>query len=93
MRRGLNQPMRNLALAHLLLAEAGADRAVYALCAPDEHPTIWRRLDEVKSAFPDTDRRTIRALAASVVASLHPDGGSAFHQHYQDPGLTPTLAP
>ena len=41
-RRGLSQPMRNLALAHLLLAEADADRVVYALCAPDEHPTIWR---------------------------------------------------
>ncbi len=82
-RRGLSQPMRKLALAHLLLVEAEADRAVYALCAPDEHPTIWRRLDEVRSAFPDTDRRTIRAMAASVVASLHPDGGSAFHRHYR----------
>ena len=91
-RRGLSQPMRNLALAHLLLAEAEADRVVYALCAPDEHPTIWRRLDEVRSAFPDTDRRTIRPLAASVVASLHPDGGSAFHRHYQGPGLRPSLA-
>jgi hypothetical protein len=94
-RRGLNQPMRNLALAHLLLAEAEAeaDRAVYALCGPDGHPTIWRRLDEARSAFPDTDRRTIRPLAASLVASLHPDGGSAFHQHYQAPELTPGLAP
>ena len=92
-RRGLSQPMRNLALAHLLLAEAEADRVVYALCAPDGHTTIWRRLDEVRSAFPDTDRRIIRPLAASVVASLHPDGGSAFHQHYVGPGLSPSLAP
>lgn len=92
-RRGLSQPMRNLALAHLLLAETEADRIVYALCAPDGHPTIWRRFDEVRSAFPDTDRRTIRAVAASVVASLHPDGGSAFHQHYQTPELTPSLDP
>lgn len=92
-RRGLSQPMRNLALAHLLLAEVEADRIVYALCAPDGHPTIWRRLDEVKSAFPDTDRRTIRAMTASVVASLHPDGGSAFNQHYRAPGLTPGRAP
>jgi hypothetical protein len=52
-----------------------------------------RRLDEARSAFPDTDRRTIRPLAASVVASLHPDGGSAFHQHYQGPGLKPSLSP
>jgi hypothetical protein len=92
-RRGLNQPMRNLALAHLLLAEAEADRIVYALCGPDGHPTIWRRLDEARSAFPDTDQRTIRPLTASVVASLHPDGGSAFHQHYQGPELKPSLTP
>ena len=92
-RRGLNQPMRNLALAHLLLDEAEANRVVYALCAPDGHPTIWRRLDEVRSAFPDTDRRTIRPMAAHVIASLHPDGGSAFHQHYQAPELTPSLDP
>jgi Restriction Endonuclease associating with ARP len=87
-RRGLSQPMRNLALAHLMLAEAEADRVVYARCAPDGHPTIWRRLNEVRSAFPDTDRRIIRPLAASVVASLHPDEGSAFYQHYQGPELT-----
>jgi hypothetical protein len=92
-RRGLSQPMRNLALAHLLLAEAETDRVVYALCAPEGHPTIWRRLDEVRSAFPDTDRRTIRPMAAHVIASLHPDGGSAFHQHYQTPELTPSLDP
>jgi hypothetical protein len=89
-RRGLSQPMRNLALGHLLLAEADADRVVYALCAPDEHPTIWRRLDEVRSAFSDTDQRTIRAMPASVVASLHPDGGGAFHQRYQASGLAPS---
>jgi len=83
--RGRNQ-------GQLLLAEAEADRVIYALCAPDRHPTIWRRLDEVRSAFPDTDRRTIRPLAASVVASLYPDGGSAFHQHYQGPGLSPSFA-
>ena len=62
---GRRHPVRNLALAHLLLAEAEADRVVYALCAPDGHPTIWRRLDGVRSAFPDTDRRTIRPMAAS----------------------------
>ncbi len=92
-RRGLNQPMRNLALAHFLLDEAEANRVVYALCAPDGHPTIWRRLDEVRSAFPDTERRTIRPMAAHVIASFHPDGGSAFHQHYQAPELTPSLDP
>ncbi len=43
----------------------------------------------------DIHRKQITSgyLAASVVASLHPDGGSAFHQHYQASGLTPSRAP
>jgi hypothetical protein len=48
-RRGLSQPMRSLALAHLLLAEAEAEHVVYSLCAPDGHAAIWRRPDEVSS--------------------------------------------
>jgi hypothetical protein len=32
-------------------------------------------------------------MAAHVIASLHPDGGNAFHQHYQAPELTPSLDP
>lgn len=85
-RRSLSQPMRSLALAHLLLSEAEADQVVYGLCAPDGHKGIWRRFDEVRCAFPDTDQRTIRPLAAQVVASLHPDRGSAIREHYPAPG-------
>jgi hypothetical protein len=81
------------AIARALRLETDETAHLNALAAPDGHPTIWRRFDEVRSAFPDTDRRTIRAVAASVVASLHPDGGSAFHQHYQTPELTPSLDP
>lgn len=81
-RRGLNQPMRNLALAHLLLADGEADRVTYALCAPEAHPTIWRRFDEVTSVFPDLDERTIRPLPMATVANLHPDGGAAFYSRY-----------
>lgn len=81
-RRSLSQPMRNLALAHLLLAESDADRAVYAVCAPESHKVIWRRFREVQAAFPDTYRRTIRAVTAEQIASLHADGGAAFDAHY-----------
>jgi hypothetical protein len=81
-RRGLNQPMRNLALAHLMLAGDEADRVTYALCAPEAHPTIWRRFDEVALAFPDSPERTIRPLPAGFVAGLHPDGGRGYTAHY-----------
>jgi hypothetical protein len=81
-RRSLNQPMRNLALAHLLLNAGEAERVVCALCAPAGHPTIWRRFGELRDAFPDTARRTIRGLTAEQVASLHADGGAAIAALY-----------
>lgn len=81
-RRGKNQPMRNLALAHLLLDEAEADRVAYVLCAPERHATIWRRFAEIRDMFPDTSRRTIRPLTAEQVAEIQPDEGAAFAQHY-----------
>jgi hypothetical protein len=81
-REGLNQPMRNLALAHLLLATGETDRVVFALCAPAQHPTIWRRFAETRAAFPDTPNRTLVALTAEQVAMMHPDGGTALAAHY-----------
>jgi len=81
-RRSLNQPMRNLALAHLLLDADEADSVVYALCAPANHPTIWRRFTELRAAFPDTERRTIRPITAEQIASFHADGGTAIAARY-----------
>jgi hypothetical protein len=86
-RQSLNQPMRNLALAHLLLDTDEADRVVYALCAPENHPTIWRRFGELCSAFPDTKQRTIRPVTAEQIASLHTDGGAAIATRYRARGL------
>jgi hypothetical protein len=81
-RRGRNQPMRNLALAQVLLDEGEADEVVYALCAPVAHPTIWRRFDEVRSVFPNTSARRTVALHAEDIASLHPDDGVEFAAMY-----------
>jgi hypothetical protein len=81
-RAGLNQPMRNLALAHLLLAEGETERVAYALCAPARHHTIWRRFAEARAAFPDTPNRTLVALTAGQVASMHPDRGTALAALY-----------
>jgi hypothetical protein len=81
-RGGRNQPMRNLALAHVLLTDDEADRAVYALCAPSKHAAIWRRFEEAAEAFPDTETRTMRPLTAEAVAALHPDGGAAIADRY-----------
>lgn len=81
-RKSLNQPMRNLALAHLLLEDGDADRVAYALCAPAAHPTIWRRFAEFRAAFPDTETRQCASLTAEDVAALHPDGGAAVKERY-----------
>jgi hypothetical protein len=86
-RKGRNQPMRNLALAHLMLAEGDADQSAYVLCAPAGHSTIWRRFAEVQAAFPDTPGRITRPLAAEQVAVLQPDGGAALAAHYPPPAL------
>jgi hypothetical protein len=83
--------MRNIALAHLLLREGEADRAVYALCAPLGHEAMWRRFAEVQSAFPNTPDRTIVQLVAEQVVTHHPDGGVAFRAHYRIPEVQSQL--
>jgi hypothetical protein len=81
-RQALSQPMRNLALAHLLLAEGEADHVMFAVCAPMQYASAWRRYDELHAAFPDTGQRTIRALTAETVAAHHPDAGAAITNLY-----------
>ena len=72
-RLGLNQPMRNVALARVL-SEAESAEPVYALCAPAGHRTIWRRWSEAETAFGDQDVPTLRRLPAEEIVPLHPDG-------------------
>jgi hypothetical protein len=81
-RTGRSQPMRNLALAQMLVAEGEADEIVFALCAPDQHDAIWRRFAEFRAVFCDTEDVTIRELRAETVARQHPDGGTAFTLRY-----------
>lgn len=85
-RRALNQPMRSLALAHLLLNEQEADHVIYALCAPHGHTSAWRRFGELRQAFPDTDNRTIKRVDPASVASHQPDGGAAVAAIYNAHG-------
>lgn len=82
LRRGRSQPMRNLALANLLVAEGELDRVVYALCAPERHRTIWRRFAEFTSVFPDTGTASCMPLPADAVALRQPDDGYAFFRRY-----------
>ena len=88
-RSGRSQPMRNLALAHLLVAEGDVDEVVFALCAPTGHAAMWRRFKEFQSLFSDTDAVSIRALPAEVVARAHSDAGTAFSHRYT-PALSDT---
>jgi hypothetical protein len=48
-RLGGNQPMRNVALARMLMNRGDVDVAVVALCAPTAHQAIWRRWAEAKA--------------------------------------------
>lgn len=88
LRTGRSQPMRNLALAHMLLDSGEADVVVYALCAPTGYRTIWRRFSEFASLFPDPPNRTVIALPAERVTAQHPDGGAAAKARYPAPALT-----
>ncbi len=81
-RTGSSQPMRNLALAHLLVSEGEADNVVFALCAPRGHTAMWRRFDEFRALFSDTDTVLIRDAPAEAVADAHLDGGKAMRERY-----------
>jgi hypothetical protein len=82
-RRQLSQPVRNLALGHMLMAAGEVDRFIYAVCAPLGHVSAWRRLAELQAAFSDTGRRKIEGLTVEDVRSLHSDDGRAFSEHYR----------
>ncbi|MEQ1504671.1 MAG: hypothetical protein ABMB14_20695 [Myxococcota bacterium] len=66
-RLGLNQPMRNIALAKLLIAEKTFDRVAYGLCAHDRNVAIWRRWREAKAVFGEGDVALLDVPASSIV--------------------------
>lgn len=82
LRTGRSQPMRNLALARLLLAEGEVDHVIYGLCAPVGHAQMWRRFDEFRAVFRDSPQCGTVALPAEWVAQLHADQGTALRRRY-----------
>jgi Restriction Endonuclease associating with ARP len=72
-RLGMNQPMRNVALARSLVQAREADRAVYALCAPEKNRPIWRRWSEAEHLFIDVPGVTLARLMPSHVLEHHND--------------------
>lgn len=70
-RRGGNQPMRNAALAAMLVANGIVDDATTALCAPRAHRAIWRRWSEAKALLRGSGISMVD-LAADDVAHLNP---------------------
>lgn len=81
-KEGRSQPMRNLALAHMLAKEGDYDSVVFAVCAPSSYSGIWRRFREFTAVLTDTESVTIRELPSEVVARRQPDGGTAFSDRY-----------
>jgi hypothetical protein len=67
-----NQPMRNFALAGVLVDRGDAARVHVVLCAHDDHRMIWRRWDEAVRDTPTADRVHVGSLTASDVLLEHP---------------------
>lgn len=81
-RTGLNQPMRNLALAHSLLDRGDLDEVAFVVVAPAGHAEVWRRTGELRAVFPDSDRRRVVGITAEEVAGMHDDGGDGMRRRY-----------
>lgn len=82
-RGGLNQPMRNIALADALIDAGEADRATFALCAHDGHRAIWRRWAEARRLLP-AGQVTLADLPAShVIRQLADDTATELLARYR----------
>ncbi|HSH61271.1 MAG TPA: hypothetical protein VK988_16845 [Acidimicrobiales bacterium] len=81
LRKGRNQPMRNLAVASVMRTIEGTAQVLYGVCAPRDHRAIWRRFEEVRSAFA-WDGHRVFALAAEQVLAHHQDLGWSFRELY-----------
>jgi hypothetical protein len=81
-RRGRNQPMRNLALATAMVEQHELDAAVWAVCAPRGHLTMQRRTLEALHTLGPTSAVRSTTLPAEEVAAQQPDGGAQLRQRY-----------
>lgn len=77
-RGGMNQPMRNIALARVLLEEQPGSLVGYALCAHDENVPIWTRWRDAGRVFGDDPGVVLCRLPASSVVSLHSADDAAW---------------
>jgi Restriction Endonuclease associating with ARP len=85
-RTSMNQPMRNVALAAALLQAGEFDRATVALCAHDDHSSIWRRWAEAVSSIESDPRVDLQSIRASqVLREMRPDVAARLAQRYAIP--------
>jgi Restriction Endonuclease associating with ARP len=75
-RLGMNQPMRNVALARALVQAGEAEHVVYALCAPEKNRPIWRRWNEAEQFFSEIPGVTLARLLPSRVLEHHDDANA-----------------
>jgi len=67
----LNQPMRNVALARVLIDRGDADHATVALCAPAGNTNMWRQWARARRAFAQVPDITLTDLPPFEVAGIY----------------------
>lgn len=72
--RLLNQPMRNVALARVLIDRGEAEAATFCLCAPAGNAIAWRQWRDAETLFRTVPQMTLVALPAEQVVALHDPG-------------------
>jgi len=81
-RLGVNQPMRNVALAGLW-GQRDQVQVVYALCAPTRHQAMWRRWQEAQDALgPDNDIPLQSLFAEEVLTITNHEQASFLRDRY-----------
>ena len=84
--RDLNQPMRNMALARVLIERDEVDAVTFALCAPSANSHVWRQWSRAIDVFADVPGVSLRGLPAeAVVRVLGPARREAIHSRYGIP--------
>lgn len=61
-------PRRSARSPETPISRGTADRVAFALCAQRSHVVVWRRFNELRHVFPDTNRPRTLALPADDIA-------------------------
>lgn len=89
--RMLNQPMRNVALARVLIDRGETDAATFCLCAPAGNTNVWRQWRDTQALFAAVPQVSLVSLPAERVVELrHPAERDVLRSRY---GLTATAGP